>query len=182
MDAPTNYLDKYIEWPDGPFVYLWGNLPWIKHDDAPRRECWMNDYGLDYTYGQGAGERTYTPSPWNKYIDSVRNKLNVDYNTTFDCCFVNGYEHSRHALGWHADDSPEMDHDHPIAVVSFGAARNIMFRPKDRSTSPETVMLDTGSLLMMLPGMQRDWEHKIPKASSEKCGPRLSLTFRKLVL
>jgi len=30
-------------------------------------------------------------------------------------------------------------------------------------------------------GMQRDWQHRIPKSSNADCGPRISLTYRKLV-
>ena len=36
----------------------------------------------------------------------------------YNVCFLNRYDDQRNHLGWHADDSPEMDHDHPIAVVS----------------------------------------------------------------
>ena len=39
VTSPTNYTKSYIVWPQGPFIYLWNNLPWVKHEDAPRREC-----------------------------------------------------------------------------------------------------------------------------------------------
>lgn len=175
---PITYFQGFIH-PEH-FFPLWEYLPWEKREGAPRRECWMNDYDLPYTYGSGVHARTYQPMPqWHPFIDMLRGILNEPANHNFDCCFVNGYEDERQSLGWHADDSPEMDHDHPIAVVSFGAERDIMFREAPRGVSHRH-LLENGSLLLMHAGMQRDWQHRIPKAG-HKCGPRLSLTFRKLV-
>ena len=191
MSALTTYIEDYVGAPDEMFTALWQLLPWEHRDGAPRRECWFNPYGLEYTYGSGEFARTYQAHDLTEndtlaqcLITSFKTRLNTGHNTSFDCCFVNGYEHGRQHLGWHADDSPEMDMNHPIAVVSLGAAREIWFRHKD-DRSGENVskrMLGNGSLLLMHSGMQRDWQHRIPKSSVQDCGPRLSLTFRKLVL
>ncbi len=186
---------------DEYFSTLWNRLPWEQRPDAPRRECWLNDYEQPYTYGSGAHARTYAAHKLVYWADNqavslvagIQGHLNQDYGTRFDCCFVNGYAHGREHLGWHADDSPEMDLDHPIAVVSFGAEREIWFRPRNNwkeplnrlgapewgATTPQS--LGHGSLLLMRSGMQRDWQHRIPKSSRAECGPRVSLTFRKLV-
>jgi len=96
-------------------------------------------------------------------------------------CFVNGYENEKQHLGWHADDSPEMDDDRAIAVVSYGAERFINFRPRGhKGVAPHSVLMPSGSLLLMKAGMQDEWDHKIPKHSAE-CGFRLSLTYRGIV-
>ena len=73
-----------------------------------------------------------------------------------------------------------MDHDHPIAVVSFGQAREIWWKPqKDTGPVPadQRQLLAHGSLFMMPAGMQRTHFHKIPKGG-RKMEPRVSLTFR----
>ncbi len=179
MKPPITYCPGYLT--PNYFQDLWEGLPWEQREGAPRRECWMNDYGLPYTYGSGEHARTYQPmTEWDELVADIRQFLNDENdNHAFDCCFVNGYEDERQSLGWHADDSPEMDHNHPIAVVSLGAERDIMFREKPNGASHRHI-LGNGSLLLMHAGMQRDWQHRIPKAG-RACGPRLSLTFRKLV-
>ena len=96
-----------------------------------------------------------------------------------EVCFANRYLNQRDQLGWHADDSPEMDDERPIAVVSLGVEREIWFRQQHHSLGPtvEKLKLEHGSLCLMLPGMQLSWEHRIPKASFQ-CGTRISLVYR----
>ena len=192
--APIVYMpDMFSSYADEMFKHFWKKLPWEKRPDAPRRECWMNDYNIPYSYGSGEYARTYEAMPeWDFVVEMVRRVLNGVFAANFDCCFVNGYEHGRQHLGWHADDSPEMDMDHPIAVVSFGAAREIWFREaiaiNDTSNKlvyaePKIQLLANGSTLLMNAGMQKNWQHRIPKSPlGEACGPRVSLTYRKLVV
>ncbi len=73
-----------------------------------------------------------------------------------------------------------MDDNYPIAIVSFGAERNISFRRIGAKGNPERQLLEDGSLLLMHAGMQTAWQHKIPKHDGP-CGRRISLTFRCLV-
>lgn len=155
-------------------------IKWVKHPDAPRREAYFNDYPDPYTYGRGRGVRTYHPqTEWTPELAEIRARLERELDTKFEALFLNQYLHAREHLGWHADDSPEMDPDRPICVVSFGAERAIQFRPKVDSTSmgTSTLWLKSGSLLVMGAGMQKDWEHRIPK-SGTVVGARISLTFR----
>lgn len=195
MKAPVIYRARFVYEPTPNFKLLWNALPWEHRDGAPRRECWFNSYGQPYTYGTGEYARTYVAhdlsptaekSGW--LVWEVLNRLNGMFDDNFDCCFVNGYEHGRQHLGWHSDDSPEMDMDHPIAVVSLGAEREIWFRERPNMLSGDglddihKMPLANGSVLLMKAGMQRDWQHRIPKSPrGEDCPPRLSLTFRRLV-
>ena len=203
-EAPITYNADFLDGHNRAeyFDLIWSDLPWEQRDGAPRRECWLNPYGLAYTYGTGDYARTYEAHAMPLWADNqaisliagIMLHLNNDYSASFDCCFINGYESGKQHLGWHADDSPEMDHDHPIAVVSLGAERDIMFRqaiqwdePLNRLAQvdgwypPVKQLLGNGSLLLMNAGMQRNWQHRIPKSSVHDCGARLSLTFRKLV-
>jgi alkylated DNA repair dioxygenase AlkB len=179
MSAPVVYTPNFIADPNMAFEHLWNNLPWERREGAPRRECWMNTFGTSYTYGRGAGERTYAPIPWDKFALVIQMKLLEETGIDYEGCFINGYEGHRDALGWHADDSPEIDATRPIAIVSVGAAREIWFR-ENGSTDIEKQLLDSGSLLIMGAGMQQTHQHRIPK-SSAKCEPRVSLTYRGLV-
>lgn len=201
MSAPVTYLPGFVpgDVAASMLEHLWADLPWEQREGTPRRECWFNPYGQDYTYGRGEHARTYQAHHWDelqvsKFIGVTMNYLNYDQGSSYDCCFVNGYAHGRQHLGWHSDDSPEMDQDHPIATVSLGATREIWFRrrtewqePLNRLAAPvwgvtETLTLEPGSAAIMHAGMQREWQHRIPKSPlGDDCGRRISLTFRKLV-
>lgn len=191
MNAPVTYIPDLISGPfaaDSLFEMLYHHIPWVRRENpsggfVPRAECYFNDTPVPYVYGRGAGAREYQPQPkWNFYVRSIRRRLERAIGVDFDVCFLNLYEHNRDYLGWHSDDSPEMSDDHPIATVSLGAERAIQFRPRGTTTEPgppvETLMLGNGSAAIMAPGMQDLWQHRIPKASDNQLGPRISLTYR----
>ena len=187
MRAPITYVPKHILNADAAFAALRDELQWVKHDDAPRHEYYCNDVPKPYTYGRGNGVRTYEPQPYHPMILEIRKSVEAFANSVFEVCFLNRYLHQRDQLGWHADDSPEMDDARPIAIVSLGVEREIWFREKPVSTPPapydaylnivENIKLGHGSLCLMAAGMQDEWQHRIPKASFQ-CGERISLTFR----
>jgi alkylated DNA repair dioxygenase AlkB len=185
---PITYIESFIAPSDAQRLTeeFWATLPWVDVTEA-RREFWMNSFNAEYTYGSGVGRRTYKAQPWNPIIgeirESIRKVSNVWLNVRFEGCFVNGYANEKNALGWHADDSPEIDPSEPIAIVSFGAPRSIMFRRKGEKNPKniKQITLGSGSLCMMAAGMQAEWEHKIPKHSAA-CGKRISLTYRSLTI
>lgn len=175
----AGYVPKEIA--DAEFERLWNDLDWERRDGAPRREYWQNDYDLPYTYGRGAGERTYEAKPWDKFVDEYRVRQNEEYGFRLDCCFLNGYNDEKDALGWHADDSPEMNPDEPVTVISLGEERNIMFR-NNETREITTLRLGHGSLCIMPAGFQQVMQHKIPKGDRIGMGPRISLTYRGMIL
>jgi alkylated DNA repair dioxygenase AlkB len=179
MSEITSYFPEFVSEPDTAFSRLWDELDWVRHDDAPRIEYWSNDFDAPYTYGRGAGERTYYAQPWHDIVLAVREKLHQEHDVYFEGCFLNGYLGERQSLGWHSDNSPYIDHSKPIAVVSFGQKRFIEYRANDDKLA-HGVELASGSLFLMHAGMQQTHQHRIPKASF-KCEPRISLTFRSLI-
>jgi alkylated DNA repair dioxygenase AlkB len=159
---------------------LWDGLSWEEREGAPRREYWSNDFSAPYRYGNEEHGRTYPARAWDYNVRAYMEEINRAHEIALNCCFINGYAHQRQHLGWHADDSEEMSHDIPVAVVSLGAEREIWFRPKDDDKSVSKQMLGNGSLLIMPPGFQRLYQHRIPKAD-RVVGPRISLTYRGLL-
>lgn len=155
---------------------------WINRDGAPRDECFMSTKDQPYTYGQGRGVRTYHPVPYSETIEDIRAKLKELVAVDYEACFSNKYTDEHKHLGWHADASPSIDHSVGIVVVSFGAEREIWFRPNGTKgiESIEKLLLPHGSVLLMPPGFQQTHQHRIPKHSA-KSEPRISLTFRKLL-
>jgi len=193
--VPIKYVQEFVADSATVFETLWKELAWVRRDQTPRSEYYCNDSGLPYTYGRGAGVRTYEAQPWHPVITAIREGAEKIAGCRFEVCFLNGYRDGSDQLGWHADDSPEMDDERPIAIVSLGARREIYFAPAIKTTAmgettlttvkPDTtnvtkLWLDSGSLCLMEAGMQDTHFHRIPKSSIQNCGPRVSLTFRGL--
>lgn len=181
MKAPVMYIEDFASEEVKLFEKMWTEFPWEKRESTPRKEVFFADNSVNYTYGKGAGIRTYTSNPYPEFLSGLRAKLADRAGFDFDVCFANGYENNRDHLGWHADDSPEVDPSKPIAIVSFGAAREIWFCPIGETDKVEKLVLASGSLCLMLPGMQSTHWHRIPKASFV-CEKRISLTFRGLAV
>jgi alkylated DNA repair dioxygenase AlkB len=181
------YKETFID-PDNKFNILWNELDWERRDDAPRREYWYNTLNRPYSYGRGAGLRTYYPRPTHSVIEGITDILETELGFRYEGCFLNSYETSRDALGWHSDDDPGIDHNYPIAVVSlYGDGPSNGFRviqtkkiASDSERSDiESFILKDGSLFLMDAGSQSTHLHRIPKAGFV-AKPRISLTYRKL--
>jgi alkylated DNA repair dioxygenase AlkB len=158
---------------------LWQSMHWEQREDSPRRECWMTDTNEPYTYGSGRGVRTYHPVVWHPTAKRFQGSISMKFVQKLEGCFANGYVNERQHLGWHSDNSPEMDDNRFIAILSFGAERDIYFRKiGERDTTK--VNMPHGSLLIMPIGFQLTHEHKIPK-HWEPCGKRISFTYRGMI-
>ncbi len=148
----------------------------------------------DYTYGKELNARTYTSVPFHPQVEDWIRSVHLTTQrmhdlparyacTGFNACFLNRYDDERQALGWHSDDSPGQDHDHPIAVFTTGQAREIWTRPIGfTGIIPQEwrYLLTPGSLFIMPGGFQQTHQHRIPKGD-RKMGTRISLTFRKFL-
>lgn len=128
MTAPITYIPNFITDPDRMFKELSEELDWEKRGNTPRQEYYCNDIPNPYVYGVGEGRRRYDPKPWHKAIEQIRSAISAHTGTIFEVCFLNRYLDQKDHLGWHADDSPEMDDARPIAIVSLGVEREIWFR------------------------------------------------------
>lgn len=168
---------------DALFFQLTNELEWIRRDTTPRLEYYTDTLNRPYTYGSGLGIRTYKPGPTHRGIEAIRFDIAGSLRGlgmpawNFEAVFLNRYLDASMHLGWHADDSPELDDERPIPIVSLGAEREIWFRPIEDPTDVTKVLLKHGSCCLMLPHMQEKWQHRIPKAG-RTVGERISLTFR----
>lgn len=179
-----------IRMPEQVYNILRKDLAWERIDKTPRSEYFASDIDKEYTYGKGAGERAYQPQPWIPALKQLQREAEFWTRLVIQPCklevvFLNLYLDGKDQLGWHADDSPEMDDKRPIVIISLGAEREIWFRqrPSDDPLSTAVsevfkVNLPMGSICIMPPGMQDTHQHRIPRSSLNECGPRISLTFR----
>lgn len=177
MKPPITYIPNFIENPEDCLKKLQEDLAWERREGTPRLEYYINKIPNPYTYGSGRGVRTYEPKPTHAIVEKILGKLKKLTGFDLEVCFLNRYLNQSDHLGWHADDSPEMDDSRPIAIISLGVAREIWFCPQDNKNQVVKVLLEPGSLCLMAPGMQDKFFHRIPKAGFI-CGERISLTFR----
>jgi len=176
------YIPDFVP-SNGVFETLANEVSWDTRAGNRKESFMAIDTALRYSYGKSdAVRRTYEASELHPYVRSLLHVLNYRMKSEYNICVLNYYENQHNSLDWHADDSPEQDPNHPIAVISFGASRYIYIKENDyKGKVPEEDMflLTPGSLFVMPAGFQDTHKHKIPKHDRE-CGGRISLTYRKL--
>lgn len=174
-----DYTECFIDY--DAFKRLHDEVDWLAETPV-RLESFMSYASLEYTYGSGRGERTYSSTEFHPLVETIMNKINHERGRKYNVCFLNLYLDETNHLGWHSDDSPEMDSEHAIGVVSFGQDREIWWREigtKGIVPAENRRLLGSGSLFEMPPGFQERYEHRIPKGSYVGMTPRISLTFRR---
>jgi alkylated DNA repair dioxygenase AlkB len=108
-------------------------------------------------------------------IERIRTLLSERYGVDFTSVRANLYRDGRDSVAWHGDrvarDLPTSN----VGIVSLGARRRFLLRPKDGGRS---IRFDPGpgDLLVMGGACQRTWQHSVPKTA--RAGPRISVTFR----
>ena len=142
-----------------------------KHAE-PRLSSWVGDPGVTYTYSRSPRD----PHPWATTLAALREACEERSSTTFNSVLANLYRSGNDAMGWHADDEPELGSQPVIASVSLGEERRFDFR--HRTTGETTsVHLPHGSLLVMAGETQTNWMHRIAR-TKKPLGPRINLTYR----
>ncbi len=105
--------------------------------------------------------------------DHYREELGEPFVSAGMCLYRDGTD----SVAWHGDTiGRSSTQDTMVAIVSFGAARPLLLRPRGGGASSRFV-LGHGDLLVMGGSCQRTWEHAVPKLSTAT-GPRISVQFR----
>lgn len=100
-------------------------------------------------------------------------ELGESFATAGLCYYRDGAD----SVAWHGDNiGRSAVEDTMVAIVSLGAPRQLMLRPRGGGTSLKFT-LGHGDLVVMGGSCQRTWEHAIPK-STRATGPRISVQFR----
>lgn len=141
-----------------------------------REVSWCADAGLSYTY---SGKKKH-PQAWSATLLQVKERLEAKTGESFNACLLNYYPDGNHGMSWHSDDEGSLIPDSTIASLSLGAERKFVFKAKKAGLERYSVMLQSGSLLLMKGEVQRYWLHALPK-SKRVLEPRINLTFRRMV-
>jgi alkylated DNA repair dioxygenase AlkB len=88
---------------------------------------------------------------------------------------ANLYRDGNDSVAWHGDRIGRLRDETVVAILSLGATRRFLLRPKGGGSSVRLTP-NAGDLLVMGGTCQRTWEHSIPKCAS--AGPRISVMFR----
>ena len=180
-------------WPaafEGPaadelFAELLHSLEWRQeallifgeHRAVPRLVAWYGDRDAIYTY---SGTR-HVPLPWTPALARVRARVGTLCGCGFNAVLANRYRSGQDAMGWHADDEPELGEEPVIASLSLGATRRFRLRHRARRHDIHAFDLPHGSLLVMSGAIQRCWMHCLAR-TSRPVGERINLTFRRVLI
>jgi alkylated DNA repair dioxygenase AlkB len=100
-------------------------------------------------------------------------ELGEPFRTAGLCLYRDGQD----SVAWHGDTTGRgSSQDTMVAIVSLGAPRPLMLRPRGGGRALRHD-LGHGDLLVMGGSCQRTWEHAIPK-TTRATGPRISVQFR----
>ena len=170
----AHYLDTLLQtiaWEQKTIKIYGRQMP------SPRLTAWYGDPGAAYAYSGIALE----PLPWLPVLLEIKEHIEAIAAYTFNSVLANHYRNGADSMGWHSDDEPTLGDRPVIASLSLGSARRFILRHKnDKQLEPVELPLGDGALLIMRHETQKFWKHHVPK--TRQCvGPRVNLTFRKIV-
>ena len=172
--AWVDHLPGWIAGSDELFLRLIETVPWYAERrmmyervvDVPRLLSWY-------------GEDALLPDP---VLAEARDALNRHYlpelGEPFRTAGLCYYRDGRDSVAWHGDTiGRSRSEDTMVAIVSLGAARRLLLRPRSGGRESMAFALGHGDLLVMGGSCQRTWEHAVPK-TARPVGPRVSVQFR----
>ncbi len=185
-DNGITYIPDFVGEPDEALADILENVEFQQRQvrmygrqvRVPRQEAWFGSH--DYTFSG----HTFPALPLPSVLDALRVRVECLVPMMVRGVLVNRYQNGADSVSWHSDDEEDMGEDCTVASVSLGAARDFRFRRKDSTPDVASALLpnkllynlEHGSLLVMGRGVQREWEHCLPKRRN--AGLRINLTFR----
>jgi len=146
-----------------------------KHIITKRKVAWYGDDAYSYTYSN----TTKQALPWTKELLELKQLTEIITGDTFNSCLLNLYHTGEEGMAWHSDDEKALGKNTAIASLSFGAERKFSLKHK-LTKETHSILLESGSLLVMKGSTQTHWLHSLPKSMRIKT-PRVNLTFRSII-
>jgi len=173
LDA-TSWVEWVPHWLTGAdelFDQLLELLPWRQRKGVPMYDHLVDEPRLTAWTRLTDGNRAPLP-----ILDDMRDALAARYDEPFDSIGFNLYRDRHDSVAWHGDRHRHVITNPVIAIVSLGRPRPLRLRPRGGGPSI-SYSLGEGDLFVMGGACQHNWEHCVPKLSTEP-GPRISVTFR----
>jgi alkylated DNA repair dioxygenase AlkB len=166
----TSWVDISRGWLLGADTLLDVMIDEVEWHQGRRRmyDRMLDDPRLSHWYKRG------DPLP-HRALDRVGRELDRLLGVRVSGPACNYYRDGNDSVAWHADrELRELDNTR-IAIVTLGARRPFLLRPKGGGKSRDLAP-GSGDLLVMGGACQRHWEHAVPK--STYAGPRISCSWR----
>ncbi|MFD3439124.1 alpha-ketoglutarate-dependent dioxygenase AlkB [Streptomyces sp. NPDC058685] len=172
--AWIDVLPGWLHGADALFEELRSGVPWR----AERRQMYEREVAVPRLL---AHYRESDPLP-HPVLDEARDALDAHYAeelgepfTTAGLCY---YRDGRDSVAWHGDTGGRASRqDTMVAILSVGAPRDLLLRPRRGGSPSVRRALGHGDLIVMGGSCQRTWEHAVPK-TTRAAGPRISIQFR----
>ncbi|MDQ2680161.1 MAG: alpha-ketoglutarate-dependent dioxygenase AlkB [Candidatus Eremiobacteraeota bacterium] len=150
------------------FNWLRTNIAWESG------EMWMYDKNVSVPrltahYDIGA--------PLPDQLEALKSRVKTQLGVEFNSVGLNFYRDGNDSVAWHSDHNEVLIDNPVVAVVSFGATREMLIRTKAKPRNSLACTLDTGSVIVMSGTAQQLYEHRIPK-SPTPLEPRISVALR----
>ena len=176
----TSWVDVSRSWVTGAdtlFPALRDGVAW-QTSRLFRYEQWVEERRL------GASWRPGTPLP-HPALAEIHRALQRRYHVRFDGFGLLHYRDGRDGQAFHRDTDMRWLDDTVIAILTLGARRPWLLRPRanryDHSEgrgATHDIRPGNGDLLVMGGRCQADWEHSVPYLMREHAGVRLSIQWR----
>jgi alkylated DNA repair dioxygenase AlkB len=165
-DSWIDVVRCYLTGADTLFDFLDENVPW-KQGQRWMYERVVDDPRLSKWY-------TSEPFPHPALVD-VKQELQRRYGVPFGGVGLNYYRDGQDSVAFHSDRELREQDDTRICIVTLGARRPFLIRPKGGGRSID-LRPASGDLLVMGGACQMRWEHGVPKV--KRAGPRISASYR----
>lgn len=147
-----------------------------KHIQTKRKVAWYGSYPFEYTYSK----ITKKALPWTPLLLELKEEVERQTGETYNSCLLNLYHEGSEGMAWHSDGEKDLKKNGAIASLSLGASRNFVFKHK-KTLEKISLLLNSGSLLVMKGETQTHWLHRLPPTARVH-SPRVNLTFRTIEL
>ena len=168
-DSWVDHQPRWVTASDRLFDELLRRLPWAQRS---RRmyDKQVVEPRLTFLWRASSGEALQPP-----ILERMRALLSDRYGVEFDSAGFNLYRDGNDSVAWHGDRIRKEIELPTVVLVSLGAPRRFLLRPKG-GRATRTFHLGGGDLLVTGGMTQRSWEHSVPKVA--KAGARISIAFR----
>ena len=158
------FVEGWVSGSDALFDEVRELAPWQSH----RRVMW--DKVVD--------EPRLSTRHWAQHpavVDAMAESLSRRYQLALHSICANLYRDGNDSVAWHGDTAGRYAATTAVAIVSLGAPRRFLLRPKGGGASIR-LQPRHGDLLVLGGTAQHTFDHAVPKM--HRAGPRASLMFR----
>lgn len=162
--AWVDLVPGVLQGADALFDEVLAAAPWAAHDRP--------------MYDRIVREPRLTTRRWADppaLVTEIADRLTHRYGCDLGIVSANLYRGGDDSVAWHGDRVGRLRAETVVAILSLGATRRFLLRPKGGGPSVRYAPA-AGDLLVMGGTCQRTWEHTVPKCAP--VGPRISLMFR----